>query len=137
MNEELETEVTAEAEPAAQQYEGDDVSALMTAKERMAKRDAEYSAKFAAFAAKDDPKPPRKRAAKQKPVQKALPVVEEEAPVSSKPAAEEPVAPVEKPVSAVRKGGSMDYDTVKNSSLRAASKANPEREEFSRAWRKN
>ena len=33
-----------------QQYAGDDVSALVLAKQRMAERDAEYSAKFNAFA---------------------------------------------------------------------------------------
>ena len=41
----------------AQLFEGDDLSALMTAKERMAQRDAEYSAKFAEAAEKSFPTP--------------------------------------------------------------------------------
>lgn len=61
-------EVVESQEPEAkQQYEGDDISALVTAKQRMAERDAEYASKFAAFAEKPSStpsKPPRTRAAK-------------------------------------------------------------------------
>lgn len=51
-----------------QQYEGDDVSALMTAKQRMAERDAEYAAQQAAA-----PEAPRRPARKAKPAAKARP----------------------------------------------------------------
>lgn len=49
-------------ESKAQQYEGDDVSALVTAKQRMAERDAEYAAKFKQFAEGKKPATPRRKA---------------------------------------------------------------------------
>ena len=51
-------------QPTAQQYEGDDISALATAKQRMAERDAEYSAAFAKAEEKPEDKPAAKRSAK-------------------------------------------------------------------------
>lgn len=77
-------------QPTAQQYEGDDISALATAKQRMAERDAEYSAAFAKAAEKPESKP-AKRAAKprSKPESKAskeVPAFAEDAPaVERKP----------------------------------------------------
>ena len=60
-------------QPTAQQYEGDDISALATAKQRMAERDAEYSAAFAKAAEKPEDKSAAKRSAKprSKPAAKA------------------------------------------------------------------
>lgn len=49
---------------ADQQYEGDDISAIVTAKQRMAERDAEYSKQFAKLTAD---KKPRSRAKAAKP----------------------------------------------------------------------
>ena len=53
-----------------QQYEGDDMSALMTAKQRMAERDAEYAAQQAAA---EKPAPVRRGKPKAKPARAAGP----------------------------------------------------------------
>ena len=71
---EMDEILNEEAEqPTAQQYEGDDIGALATAKQRMAERDSEYSAAFAKAAEKPEDKPAAKRSAKprSKPAAKA------------------------------------------------------------------
>ena len=98
----------AEQSPA-QQYEGDDISALATAKQRMAERDAEYSAAFAKAAEKPEDKPAAKRSAKprSKPAAKAetkatkeVPAFAEDAPAVERKAERKPdmTAPIVKAV---------------------------------------
>ena len=92
-------------QPTAQQYEGDDISALATAKQRMAERDAEYSAAFAKAAEKPEDKPAAKRSAKprSKPAAKAetkatkeVPAFAEDAPAVERKA--EMTAPITKAI---------------------------------------
>ena len=95
---EMDEILNEEAEqPTAQQYEGDDISALATAKQRMAERDAEYSAAFAKAAEKPDSKP-AKRAAKprSKPAAKAETKATKEVPAFAEdaPAVEQKVRKV-------------------------------------------
>ena len=96
-------------QPTAQQYEGDDISALATAKQRMAERDAEYSAAFSKAAEKPEDKPAAKRSAKprSKPAAKAetkatkeVPAFAEDAPVVERKAERKPdmTAPIVKAV---------------------------------------
>lgn len=96
-------------QPTAQQYEGDDISALATAKQRMAERDAEYSAAFAKAAEKPEDKPAAKRSAKprSKPAAKAetkatkeVPAFAEDAPAVERKAERKPdmTAPIVKAV---------------------------------------
>lgn len=98
----------AEQSPA-QQYEGDDISALATAKQRMAERDAEYSAAFAKAAEKPEDKPAAKRSAKprSKPAAKAeakatkeVPAFAEDAPAVERKAERKPdmTAPIAKAI---------------------------------------
>lgn len=86
-------------QPTAQQYEGDDISALATAKQRMAERDAEYSAAFAKAAEKPEDKSAAKRSAKprSKPAAKAetkatkeVPAFAEDAPAVERKAERKP-----------------------------------------------
>ena len=89
-------------QPTAQQDEGDDISALATAKQRMAERDAEYSAAFSKAAEKPEDKPAAKRSAKprSKPDAKAetkatkeVPAFAEDAPAAErKPDMTAPIA---------------------------------------------
>lgn len=96
-------------QPTAQQYEGDDISALATAKQRMAERDAEYSAAFAKAAEKPEDKPAAKRSAKprSKPAAKAetkatkeVPAFAEDAPAVERKAERKPdmTAPIAKAI---------------------------------------
>lgn len=96
-------------QPTAQQYEGDDISALATAKQRMAERDAEYSAAFAKAAEKPEDKPAAKRSAKprSKPAAKSetkatkeVPAFAEDAPAVERKAERKPdmTAPIVKAV---------------------------------------
>ena len=96
-------------QPTAQQYEGDDISALATAKQRMAERDAEYSAAFSKAAEKPEDKPAAKRSAKprSKPAAKAetkatkeVPAFAEDAPAVERKAERKPdmTAPIVKAV---------------------------------------
>lgn len=96
-------------QPAAQQYEGDDIGALATAKQRMAERDAEYSAAFAKAAEKPEDKPAAKRSAKprSKPAAKAetkatkeVPAFAEDAPAVERKAERKPdmTAPIAKAI---------------------------------------
>lgn len=96
-------------QPTAQQYEGDDISALATAKQRMAERDAEYSAAFAKAAEKPEDKSAAKRSAKprSKPAAKAeakatkeVPAFAEDAPAVERKAERKPdmTAPIAKAI---------------------------------------
>lgn len=96
---EMDETLNDEAEqPTAQQYEGDDISALATAKQRMAERDAEYSAAFAKAAEKPEDKPAAKRSAKprSKPAAKAEAKATKEVPAFAEdaPAVEQKVRKV-------------------------------------------
>ena len=134
----------------AQLFEGDDLSALMTAKERMAQRDAEYSAKFAEAAEKSFPTPKPKPAAKKsapaaKRTSRPTPEYAEDAPMQEKPAgkAEEPAAesaaePVAK--AAEEKPMGVKLDDMKGGlrSLRGANQVpeKADRAEYITAWKK-
>jgi len=105
------TEVADSPSPAAtQQYEGDDISALATAKARMAQRDAEYSEKFKSLTEEKPKRAPQSRAkgatarpkkvavakAKDEPATTQQPV-EPAAKQDSEPAKQSDAATTEKP----------------------------------------
>ena len=138
-----------------QQYAGDDVSALVLAKQRMAERDAEYSAKFNAFASSkstpsklrakktEKPTPVYSNEGKSVPAPKAdnysnegksVPVASE-TPASAAPAVADP-APV---ASKSDDAGSMSFKEVSGGSgLRSLNGGStipdPDRAEFSKAF---
>lgn len=140
---EMQDDVTPEP---AQQYEGDDLSAQMTAKERMAQRDAEYSAKFNEAAEKTFPTPKAKPAAKKsapaaKRTAKPTPEFAEDAPMQEKPAvkAEEPAAePVAKAADEKPMGVKLDDVNGGLRSLRGANQVpeKSDRAEYITAWKK-
>lgn len=98
-----------------QEYEGDDVSALVTAKQRMAERDAEYAAKRAADAESEAPAPARKAPARAKPKvavrpSKPVPPLPEDAPRRPSmmaPAVQEAADAVRSGAAAMGRGMSM------------------------------
>lgn len=107
-----------EAPQAKQEYVGDEVDALMTAKQRMAERDAEYAAKYGS---QSEDKPAKKSApkAEQKPsVGKKTPEYAEDAPLERQPAADSKSASDGKPA-AVKKD--MTAPVVKNIEAKAKS----------------
>lgn len=143
---------------AKQQYEGDDISALATAKQRMAERDAEYSAKFKSLT-EDPPKKAapvaKKKATEQKPVvakkaeSKPVPAYAEDAPaVESKPESKPSMtAPVvkesaDKIKGALSKAGSVSNKEVSgglrglNGGTSVPSSVEADRAEYARAWKK-
>jgi hypothetical protein len=144
--------------PAEQQYEGDDDSAMETARRRMAERDSEYSAKFAELtedkpaakksaASKSAPKPPQAKRSKfsdaafaeDAPLQSAA-ATGEEAKAERRPDMTAPIVKTiaDKVRSIAGKSG-MSMDDV-NADIRSAqgnkSPAKKDSEEYAAAWRK-
>lgn len=117
-------------EPAAQEYEGDDISALAAAKQRMAERDAEYSAKFneAAEAANPTKKPAvKKAAAPARRVSSDVPAYAEDAPMVAK---DEPDAVAEeKPVVAKKRNPEMTAPVVRDAEAKVRKVSNVKRDE--------
>ena len=106
-----------ELDAGGQQYEGDDISALMTAKQRMAERDAEYAAQHAAA-----PKEPSARVAKSAPKRsvgpsRPTPAFAEDAPrrpSMTAPAVQAAADAIRNGARSMRGAGSMSMGDVMN-----------------------
>lgn len=151
-------EPTVEQEaPRAQQYEGDDIDALMTAKRRMAERDAEYSAKFKSLTdepakkpvGKATPKPAKRdnlsRVAESAPVAESNPAPNATEPVQEKrnpemtaPTLKEAKAKVDKVIAKARSVGHGDVEGGLRSLNGKSSlpEASNDRAEYLKAWKK-
>lgn len=155
-NEEIQ-QIENDQPESRQQYEGDDLSALATAKQRMQERDAEYAAKFKSLTEEQPKKSApvaKKKATEQKPVvakkaeSKPVPAYAEDAPSvekrEDKPAMTAPVIKdaADKIKGAVSKAGSVSSKEVSgglrglNGGSSVPSGESADRAEYIRAWKR-
>ena len=146
-NENIEVKLADAEESPIQQYEGDEISALETAKARMAQRDAEYLEKFRSLTEEAPKKPASKPKAKRSPVKEkpkaepAKPTVDsftDEEPVPKQVVAEKAVQAPESnkpgPTELRFRDVNGGLRSLKGGSTIPAS--NSDQAEFSKAWKK-